>query len=89
MAGLSVTGDCDQYLLRTNVSVLSAVPSVLYSAGYGYDAGSRLLKVVSESANATYSYLENSALVGQISFTNPDSESGRMVTTRRLFIDAP
>lgn len=42
----------------------------LNSVGYGYDAASRLQTVSAWNNTATYSYLANSPLVGQIAFTN-------------------
>jgi len=67
--GLTVTNQFDAYLRRTNVALLNG-SSVLCRAIYGYDNASRLATVSDGTNAATYSYLANSPLAGQIMFTN-------------------
>jgi len=69
LSGLSVTNGYDKYLRRTNLTALSS--SLLSRTLYGYDTASRL-QTVNDGNNdvATYSYLANSPLVGQIAFAN-------------------
>ena len=67
--GLSVTNAYDNLLRRNNLSVLNGA-SVLTSVGYAYDADSRLQAVASGAITATYTYIDNSPLVGQIAFAN-------------------
>ena len=65
--GLSVTNGFDALLRRTKISALSAGSQML-STAYGYDTVSRL-KTVSDGTNtATYDYVINSPLVGNIVF---------------------
>lgn len=79
--GLSVTNGYDQFLRRTKLSALSGGTQFL-SEDYGYDDASRLSTVDDGNGNsATYSYLANSRLVGQIVFTNGTSRS--MTTTKQ------
>jgi RHS repeat-associated protein len=78
--GLSVTNGYDTDMRRTNLTARSSI--VLNRAVYGYDAASRLQTVSDGNGNsATYSYLANSPLVGQITFAS----SGRtqMTTTKQ------
>src|SRR5439155_19794087 len=66
--GLTVTSHYDNYLRRSVLSLNSQPSTLNYT--YGYDNASRL-QTVSDAFNdtATYSYLANSPLVGQITFT--------------------
>jgi RHS repeat-associated protein len=76
--GLSVANGYDNLLRRTNLT-LNSLPgqsgattghlSALSSTAYGYDAASRLLTVSDGHNNAaTYSYIANSPLAGNIVF---------------------
>ena len=78
--GLSVSNQFDNFLRRTNLSILGATtPS---QTAYGYDAASRLATVNDGNNDvAAYSYLANSPLVGQIVFTQ--NGSTRMTTTKQ------
>jgi RHS repeat-associated protein len=85
LAGLSVTNAYDEFLRRTNLALLSG--STLRTATrYGYDGAGRLGVVTALSdqmspvVSAGYEYVANSALVGQIRFSN--STARVMVTTR-------
>jgi hypothetical protein len=55
--------------------------SPLASGVYAYDAASRLQTVSAGGSSATYSYVANSPLVGQIGFTH--NGTGRMTTTKQ------
>ena len=79
--GLSVTNGYDPYLRRTSLVPLSAQGTVLASTAYGYGQASRLQTVSVGGISAGYAYLANSALVGQIGFTNNGAQ--RMKTTRQ------
>jgi RHS repeat-associated protein len=85
LSGLSVTNGYDTFMRRTNLTTVGS--GVLNRATYSYDAASRLKTVTafdSSLANlgsATYSYLVNSPLVSQISFTN--GGTSRMTTTKQ------
>ncbi len=81
LAGLAVASGYDQLLRRTSLALQqSGNPFVQQS--FGFDAASRLL-TASDGANntATYSYLANSPLVGQITFAN--NGTTRMTTTKQ------
>ena len=79
--GFSVTNGYDQFLRRTTLATNSPL-SNLTSTAYGYDAASRLGTVNDGNGNlASYSYLANSPLVGQIVFTN--NGAVRMTTTKQ------
>ena len=79
--GFSVTNGYDQFLRRTTLATSSPL-SNLTSTAYGYDAASRLGTVNDGNGNlASYSYLANSPLVGQIVFTN--NGAVRMTTTKQ------
>jgi RHS repeat-associated protein len=79
LAGLAVTNGYDQFMRRTNLTALAA--SLLSRTIYGYDAASRLATVSDANNNtATYSYLANSALVGEILFQT--NSATRMTTLR-------
>ena len=81
--GLAVTNGYDAYLRRQNVTVSNATP-ILHRVVYSYDAASRLETVTDEtdatSYSATYGYLDDSSLVGTVTF-GQDSTT-RMTTTR-------
>ncbi|MGH7942745.1 MAG: hypothetical protein ACREFR_16930, partial [Limisphaerales bacterium] len=80
--GLTVTDGYDADLRRTNVSILNSQSAVLASTAYGYDAASRLQTVSDGNGDsATYSYLANSPLVGQIQFEQ--NGATRMTTTKQ------
>ena len=74
--GVSVTNGYDQFLRRTNLSFLSASSQNLSATSYGYDSASRLQSVtaldsgLSPLVSAGYSYLADSALIGEIYYTN-------------------
>jgi YD repeat-containing protein len=72
--GLGVTNSYDNFLRRTNLSTVGV------QTRYGYDNASRLRGVSDSTNSVTYSYVANSPLVGQISFTN--NGALRMVTTK-------
>jgi RHS repeat-associated protein len=78
--GFSVTNGYDTLLRRTNLTVLNPASSVVYRVGYSYDAASRLATVSDGTNTAGYSYVANSPLVSQISFTNAGAL--RMTTTK-------
>jgi len=78
--GLSVTNGYDQFMRRTNLTALGS--TVLSRMTYGYDNASRLQTVNDGNNNAaTYSYLANSPLVGQIAFKQ--SSTTRMTTSKQ------
>ncbi len=83
--GVSVTNGYDHLLRRTNLTLRSG-GTVRATTTYGYDAASRLSVVAQPSilnfqpVSATYSYLAQSPLVGQIVFTNNGQR--RMTTTK-------
>jgi RHS repeat-associated protein len=77
--GISVTNGYDSLLRRTNLVVLNP-SNVLYSVSYGFDPASRIFTVSDGTNTAGYSYLANSRLVSQISFTN--NGALRMTTTK-------
>jgi len=76
--GLTVTNQLDSLNRRTNLT-FSLQPSA-FSLSFAYDPASRLQTVTSGGQSATYSYVANSPLVEQITF----SQSGqtRMTTTK-------
>ena len=79
LSSLTVTATHDTYLRRSNLSLNT--PSAL-SFTYGYDASSRLLSVNDgNNDTATYSYLANSPLVGQIVLAN--NGTNRMTTAKQ------
>ena len=77
---MSVTNGYDALLRRTGLGALAG-SSVLTSAGYSYDNASRLATVTSGSDSATYGYLANSPLVGQIAFKHGGVR--KMTTTKQ------
>ena len=80
LGGLTVSNRFDALLRRTNVAVLDAQATVLAETGYAYDTASRVRAVFSGDASASYSYLANSPLVGNIAFTN--NGAARMNTAK-------
>jgi len=81
LAGLAITNSYDNFSRRTALSLLSPSSQLLASTAYGYDAASRLSTVSSGNNTATYSYLANSPLVGQIAFANNGAVT--MTTTKQ------
>ena len=80
LAGLGITNGYDQFLRRTNLTARQA-GSPLVRQAFGYDQASRLQSVKDGNGNAAgYSYVANSALVGQIAFTNGSVQ--QMTTTK-------
>jgi RHS repeat-associated protein len=78
--GLSVTNGYDQYLRRATLAALNQF-SPLSTISYTYDNASRLSSVSDGNNNsATYSYLANSPLAGQILFQQ--GSTTRMTTTK-------
>jgi RHS repeat-associated protein len=78
--GFMVTNQYDADLRRTQMTLCSnSVP--LCRAIYGYDAASRLASVSDGTNSATYSYLANSPMVGQIVFAS--NGVTRMTTSRQ------
>ena len=81
LAGLAVTNGYDLFLRRTQLSAFAGDTRLL-TANYGYDRASRLAGVNDGGNNsASYTYLANSPLVGQIAFTQGGVT--RMTTTRQ------
>ncbi len=80
LAGLRVTNQYDLLMRRTNLAVVNSQGAVLASTAYAYDEASRLSQVSSGTVAAGYSYLANSARVGQIGFAN--NGNWRMTTTQ-------
>jgi RHS repeat-associated protein len=80
--GLSVTNGYDQFLRRTNFTLLNAPSSVLATTAYGYDRASRLAAVTNGSLTVAYGYLANSPLVESLTFKNADNGSTLMATTK-------
>jgi RHS repeat-associated protein len=75
--GLSVTNAYDEFLRRTNVALHHSTAPILQHS-YAYEAYSGRLESVSQGdAMATYSYVENSPLLAQITF----STNGQTVMT--------
>ena len=72
----------DQYLRRTSLTALNA-GTAFVSDSFSYDSASRLQTVTDNGSgsSATYSYLANSPLVGQIAFANGGQT--RMTTTKQ------
>jgi YD repeat-containing protein len=67
LAGQAVTNGYDSLLRRTALGI-STQPSALTI--YGYDNASRLGSVSNSANSASYTYIANSPLVGQIEFVN-------------------
>jgi RHS repeat-associated protein len=74
--GVSVTNGYDALLRRTNLTALAGGIR-LSSANYGYDTVSRLQTVSDGTNSASYGYVENSPLVGNIVF----QRNGQIVMT--------
>ncbi len=78
--GQWITNIYDADLRRTNL--MAHVGTNVLTTAYGYDNASRLLTVNDGNNNvATYSYLANSPLVSQITFTQNGAK--RMTTTKQ------
>ncbi|HTL59887.1 MAG TPA: RHS repeat-associated core domain-containing protein [Candidatus Limnocylindrales bacterium] len=78
LGGLRITNAFDAVLRRIAVGV-SNQPSTLVQ--YGYDLGGRLSAVTNSNFRASYTYVANSPLVSQISYTY--SGVSRMSTTKQ------
>lgn len=78
--GISITNRYDEFLRRTNVSILNAPSSILAATAYAYDSASRLQTVSDGPNRATYSFLANAPLVAQIVFAANDTTV--MTTTK-------
>jgi hypothetical protein len=77
---LTVTNQYDAYLRRTNTALLSGA-TVLCRTTNGYDLASRLASVSDGTNSASYSYLANAPLVGQIVFAS--NTTTRMTTAKQ------
>lgn len=78
--GLSVTNGFDTYLRRTNLTALNG-STVLARTTNSYDSAGRLSTVSDGDVySITYGYLENSPLVGNVTFKQ--SSTTRMATTK-------
>ena len=77
--GLSVTNGYDSLLRRSTLAALHTSSFILYN--FTYDPASRLATVSSGPAIASYAYLANSPLVGQIASTQ--NGQPRMTTTKQ------
>jgi RHS repeat-associated protein len=80
LTGLMVTNQFDSYLRRINMALLSGSTTLCRSTN-GYDTASRLATVSDGTNSATYSYLANSSLVGQIVFAS--NTMTRMTTSKQ------
>jgi RHS repeat-associated protein len=81
LAGLGITNQYDADMRRTNLAIVNSPASLLASTAYSYDAASRLATVADGNGNsATYNYLANSPLVGQIMFKQ--NNATRMTTSQ-------
>ncbi len=78
LSGISVTNGYDQFLRRTNLTLLGA--GVLARTIYSYDDGGRLSTVSDGTNSATYAYLADSPLVDTITFKQ--NLTTRMTTTK-------
>lgn len=80
--GLTVTNSYDGLLRRTNLSLFGPAGQVLASTSYAYDSASGRLQAETDGTNsATYVYLTNSALVGQVVFAH--NGALRMTATKQ------
>ena len=79
LGGLSVSNVYDALLRRTTNGLWKG-SLCLTQTRYTYDAASRLRSLSDGASSATYSYLANSPLVGQIGLTNDGAL--RMTTTK-------
>ncbi|MBI3870960.1 MAG: RHS repeat-associated core domain-containing protein [Verrucomicrobia bacterium] len=81
LSGLALTNVYDTFLRRNSSKAVVVSPaSTLIAMTYGYDAASRLTSVTNGTYSATYSYIANSPLVGQIVFR--DNTTTRMTTSK-------
>ena len=86
MAGIWVTNGYDHLLRRTNATAWYGPDGGLNWSQYTYEPGNRLhsaserLSLTSEGVVATYGYVANSPLVGQVAFVNG---SAQVTTTKR------
>ncbi len=80
LSGVMVTNVFDALNRRSSVSALGPGSTALATAAYRYDAASRLYGVSDGTNSATYSYLANSPIVGQIAFQQ--SGATRMMTQK-------
>ena len=80
LGGLAVTNVYDTLLRRATNGVWNGA-AWLAQTRYTYDTASRLLTAGDGASTAGYTYLANSPLVGQITFTNNGVQ--RMVTTKQ------
>ncbi len=69
---MAVTNLCDNLLRRTNVTAKNG-SKVLSLAGYSYDNASRMSTVSDGTYSSTYTYVDNSPLVGQIDYREKSS----------------
>ncbi len=75
----------NQFLRRSNLCALNVTAPLLQDS-YGYDAASRLQSATDNTTtanpySATYSYLANSSLIGQVAFAS--NGVSRMTTTKQ------
>jgi YD repeat-containing protein len=81
LSGLSVTNGYDALLRRTSLTALnSSTPLLQYSMSF--DAASRLLTVSDGTNSASYGYLANSPLVGQIAYAH---NSATLMTATKTY----
>jgi hypothetical protein len=80
LGGLTVTNQFDADLRRTNMALLNGATTLCRTTN-GYDNASRLATVSDGTNVATYSYLANSSLVGQITFAQ--SGTTAMTTSKQ------
>ena len=80
LTGLGLTNRYDQYLRRTNLT-LNAQPAIITNS-WSFDNAGRMSEAWEGTNKATYSYLANSPLVDNITFTN--GSTARMVSTRQF-----
>ena len=82
--GLSVTNTFDEFARRASLAALNSSTPFLQHA-FGYDDASRLHSVTDNTGataySATYTYLDNSPLVSQITFKQ--ATTTRMTTTKQ------
>ena len=80
LSGCTITNIYDDFLRRTNLSAFNG-SNALTRLTYSYDSAGRLFSVFDGTNSATYTYVANSPLVGQIAFTN--NGALRMTTTKQ------
>lgn len=78
--GLTVSNQYDADLRRTNLTLWNGTTK-LSQTTYGYDHASRLASASDGTNTAAYSYLSNSSLPGQITFSAGGTT--RMTTTKQ------